>query len=77
MARRSRAEPFLRAVVIYVKRRRDGALRIKVQWLESKPDAGAWVDSPIAAGDQSIVIETMDPTEPRMIQQIDRGSRPS
>lgn len=74
LARRMRAEPFLRAVVLYVKRRRDGALRIKVQWLESNPDAGYAPASPIKAGDQGIIIETLDPTEPRMIQQIDRGA---
>jgi hypothetical protein len=73
LARRTKVEAFLRAVVLMVKRRRDGAVRIKVQWLDSDPEAGAWVHSPIVAGTVGWVVETMDPTEPRMVQQITRG----
>jgi len=68
-ARRTRVEPFLRAVVLMVKRRRDGALRIKVQWLESDDGAGWDPPSPIVAGSVGWVVHPTDPTEPPMIRQ--------
>lgn len=73
LARRSRLDPYLRAVVLHVKRRRDRSLRIKLQWLESDPNAGWRVESPIVAGTTGVVIEPIDPTEPRHIMQVDRG----
>lgn len=75
-ARRTKIEPFLKAIVLLARRRRDGAIRIKVQWLESNPDAGAWVESPIVAGTVGWVVSGL-PGAPRMIMQIDRGARTS
>jgi hypothetical protein len=75
LARRVPAEPFLRAVVIHVKRRRDGALRIKVQWLDSLEDAGVWKESPIVAGGIGWVVQATTPDVPRLIKQIPRGTR--
>jgi hypothetical protein len=72
-ARRTRVEPFTRAVVLFVKRRRDGALRVKLQWLDDLPDAGAWVESPIKAGEAGWVVAHQDPTEPPLIRQVSRG----
>lgn len=40
-ARRTPADKFIKAVVVNVTRNREGALRVRVQWLEDNPDAGA------------------------------------
>lgn len=39
-ARRSASDTYLRAVVIVVRRMRDGAIKLRVQWLESNPHVG-------------------------------------
>lgn len=51
MARRTPASTFLSAVVLRVRRLRDGDIRVTVQWMESDPDASVWTDAPIEAGD--------------------------
>lgn len=81
LARRTPADRWLRAVVLTAKRNRAGDVRLKIQWLEDDPHAGAPKPGkpkvPIVAGSPGWVIDKRDPTEPRLIQQIDRGSRPS
>lgn len=50
-ARRSAVDPFLRAVVVRVRRLREGHIRLTVEWLESDPGAGATKPSPVVAGE--------------------------
>jgi hypothetical protein len=62
------------AVVLLAKRRRDGAVRIKVQWLESNEKAGVYGSHPIVAGQVGWVIHEQKPGAPQLIKQIDRGA---
>lgn len=73
-ARRTPGDPLLRAVVLDVKRRRDGALRVKLQWLESNPNAGVLAPSPISEGDRGWVVDHRTPGDPPLIQQVDQGA---
>jgi len=76
-ARRTPADRWTRAVVLDYRRRRDGALRIKVQWIEANPDAGApdkRPRMPIKAGDTGWVVARQDPTEPPLVRQLDRAN---
>lgn len=77
LARRTPADKFVRAVALDVKRRRDGAVRVKVQWLEDDSNAGLedynQPKVPITAGTVGWVVMSMDPTDPRLIMQIDQG----
>lgn len=73
-ARRSASERFTRAVVLDVKRRPDGRVRVKVQWLGDDPTAGVTGNFPIKANTVGWVIFKRGPGEPPMIRQIDKGS---
>jgi hypothetical protein len=50
-ARRSPGDPFLSAIVVRVRRLRDGHIRVTVEWQESYEDAGATKPSPVVAGE--------------------------
>lgn len=50
MARRTPAETFLRAVVLRVRRLREGHIRVTVEWMEGDPDAGITKPWPIVPG---------------------------
>lgn len=74
-ARRSVTARWVRAVVTGVRRLRDGQLKIRVQWIESDPDAGGADPTrpivPIVAGDVGYMMADGD--GPPLIRQIDRG----
>lgn len=75
LAHRSHAAKWLRAVVLFARRRRDGGLRVKVQWLEGDPNPVTSEPrhaAPIAAGDVGWVIHH-PPHAPR-IRQLPVGS---
>jgi hypothetical protein len=72
-ARRTLSEEFIRAVVLDVKRNREGGLRVRVQWLSSNPQSGVTGSFPIEAGTVGWIVTKSDPAEPPMIKQIDRG----
>ncbi len=72
MARLSAAAVWLKAVVIYV-RRRQRDLELKVQWLEGHPDPGGLCD-PIEEGTLSWVYASPDGWPP-MIKQITKGQQ--
>lgn len=78
LARRTPADKFVRSVVLDVRRRPDGKLRVKVQWLADDDQAGYETDrypkAPIKSGTQGVVIMSTDPLDPRLIMQIDQGS---
>jgi hypothetical protein len=78
-ARRTPADKWVRAVVLHGKRNRAGDLRIKVEWLEDDPDAGAperdRPKAPIVAGTPGWLVIKQDPREPRLVQQISAGAR--
>lgn len=78
LARRTPADRFVRAAVLYVRRRPDGKLRIKVQWLEDDDAAGYehsnYHRAPIKANTVGVVIASTSPGDPQLIRQIDRGS---
>jgi hypothetical protein len=75
-ARRTPADKLTRAVVLDARRNRDGHLRVKLQWLESNPDAGSGdprFNEPIRAGSYGWVVIKQDATPP-LIVQIDGGA---
>ena len=77
LAHRSHAAKWLRAVVLFVRRRKDGALRVKVHWLEGDPAPASSEPerSPIAAGDVGWVIH--HPPHAAMIKRLPAGSAPA
>lgn len=48
-ARRSVMDPWLRAVVTYVRRQSNGLIKLSVYWLEDSPEAGSQGPKPIKA----------------------------
>lgn len=81
LARRTGVDKFVRAVVLDARRNRAGNVRVKVQWLDDDPDAGAPMPYrervPVKAGDKGVIIVSTDPLDPRLIMQIDQGSAAS
>lgn len=81
MARRTPADRFVRAVVLAVRRNRAGNLRIRMQWIESDPNAGApekrkdRVRKPIEAGTVGWVTQVQG--GPPLIVQINERPQPS
>lgn len=78
LARRTPADKMVRAVVLDARRNRAGKLRVKLQWLDSDPDAGAPHNGPrkpIVAGTLGWVVADMAPGMPPLIRQIDGGTK--
>lgn len=79
-ARRNPADKFVRAVALHSRRKGDGSLRVKVQWLDSDPDAGAPNPGkgrvPIVAGAIGLVIMCSTDDRPPLIRQINGGAKP-
>ncbi len=77
-ARRTPVDRFVRAVVVLrPRRRRDGRIRVRVQWLDSDDQAGVDADeqlrSPIRAGDVGWLIMPDGPGDLPLIRQVDRA----
>lgn len=72
LARRAPVDQFTRAVVLFARRNKNGHLKVKVQWLDDYPEAGASGPKPIKANTIGWVIA--DPDKPPLIKQISRGS---
>lgn len=49
--RRTKADPFTRAVVTWARRKRSGMIELRVHWLADCPTAGADGTAPIVAGE--------------------------
>lgn len=74
LGRRTPADRWTRAVVLDVRRTRAALLRVKVQWMEDNPDAGApehgRPKQPIVAGTPGVLV--YDPDLPLLVKRIDR-----
>ncbi len=68
LARRSAVDVFVKAVILGIDQRRDGDLKIKVQWLGDDPKAGI-AGLPIKAGSVGWVVAKPGGWPP-MIKQI-------
>lgn len=77
-ARRAPVEPWVKAVVLGVRRLKAGRVRLKVQWIESDPQAGVPDDDcvavPIVAGDVGWVL--MKEGAPLLAKQVHRDAPP-
>lgn len=78
-ARRSASDQWTRAVVLDYRRRRDGSLRVKVQWIEDDQGAGipdriGGARQPVVAGTVGWIVARQDPTEPPLVRQLDRAN---
>ena len=69
LARRQVTDKYVKGVVLRVWRLRDGALKIKLVWLGSDPDAGH-KGNPIIEGEAGYVVAY---ERPQLIKQISKG----
>ena len=78
-ARRTGGDKFVEAVVMSVRRNRDGHLRIRIQWLGDDPNAGVRdrlqaVKSPVVALTYGWLVHNPGSDAPPLIRQISRGA---
>lgn len=77
-ARRTVADPWVLAVVLAVRRNKEGHARVKVFWLGDDPDAGLdrsdYPRRPIVANTIGFLV--MNPERPALIKRVDREDLP-